>query len=373
MSRVKTKALLVGPRIGDEKAAYGGGAGGYTQNMHSYLTEFHHEEYEIVPCFHSVRHARRSLQSMFVVRFAKDVATFIIRAITTRAKIVHILGQYRGAAPRELAIAALAKSFGQKVVYEIKAGQFQSAYTSGSFLYRQMIRGILRCSDALGVEGRAYQDFLQNDFKRVATYLPNLCIAAEIPQSLPERFVGDVTNVLFVGYCYEGKGTFELVEACTIAAKNGRRLRLVLAGHQSTRFESWLRRLPIPENLTIDSLGRQPREQILELFRSSDIFCLPTRHAGEGHNNSINEAMMMGTAIIATRHGFLGDILDDHKAVLLDSGDADAIANAIHVVLDDCEQTRVRIRNAYNHCKQNFLSSVVYDKLAHMYQSVLRK
>ena len=362
--------MLFGPQIGDTKGSYGGGTGGYTRNMSAYLTGFEDRDFAFTPCFHTIRQQGFSIWNSFPVRFLRDMGRIVRGLIATRPRIVHIMAQYRTAAPRELFCAWLARLAGRHVFYEIKAGEFEHRYVEGSALYRWMIRRTLGAAHRIGIEGQRYQRFLETEFNRSAVYLPNICLDSEIPAITAPRFQNDVLKVMFVGYCYEGKGVFELVEGCIAAAGQGVRLELILAGHHSDPFAEFLATQTPPEGLTITAPGRVEYTDVLAGLQGVDIFCLPTRHKGEGHNNSVNEAMMCGCLVLCTRHGFLGDILNEDVAVFLENLTGPAIAARLGEIDADRPGSIERAARGRAHFEDNFTSRVVFARLAETYRDM---
>ena len=88
---LKTKVLLFGPVIGVFAGAYGGGTGGYTRNMSQYLRFFRSDNFEIVPCFHTV--AGQGKVKSFLLRFGIDLFRFLKSMINVKPDIVNILSQ----------------------------------------------------------------------------------------------------------------------------------------------------------------------------------------------------------------------------------------------------------------------------------------
>lgn len=361
------RVLLVGPDLRDSTGAYGGGTGGYTRNMRAYLDGWTDERFDLIPCFHSVRADGTGIRGSFVVRAIRDCFVLVWCMLRHRPAIVHVLGQYRSALPREVLFAVLTRVFCCSYFYEIKAGQFDTCYEQRGLVYRGLVRFLVWLSSGIGVEGKRYIDFVKANFGRSSVYLPNICLDSEIPPHIKDRFDHDTLRVSFVGYCYDGKGVHELVEGCISAAKSGLAVSLTLAGAEAEDFAQWADGLEICENLSFTRAGKLSHAEILDLLGQTDLFCLPTRHPGEGHNNSVNEAMMMGCCVAVTRHGFLEDILTNDTGYFFRDCSSESVSDCLLEIGFDRTLATKKARQGNEFFKAHYTSSVVFSRVADAY------
>jgi glycosyltransferase involved in cell wall biosynthesis len=214
--------------------------------------------------------------------------------------------------------------------------------------------------------------FIRREFDREAVYFPNVVPDAEIPTQFEEKLRREMIRVLFVGYCYEGKGVYELVEACEMCAdKHQIRLELTLVGKEEEGFSKWLEARQTHVNLKIIRIGVQDRQGVMKCFESSDIYCYPSSHEGEGHNNSINEAMMMGMVIVSSRAGFLEDVLGDGCAYLLDEVSTVAISDLIVEISNNPNEANQRAKAAYDKIVDVYSTSRAKEVVTEVYQAVI--
>ncbi|MCI5137797.1 MAG: glycosyltransferase [Candidatus Electrothrix sp. AR1] len=365
----KKKILLYGPMLLFQKAnnAYGGGVGGYTRNMSVYLTCYQSNDFKFIPCFHTVRGALKL--DNFVWRMIIDVFRFIRILITTNADIVHVLAQYRMAISREFVVCLISKLFKKPFVYEVKAGSFITWYNSTNFFVRLMIKFIIISSDVILVEGKAYLSFIKDNFNRTAYYFPNFVPISEVPSCVPVRLTDSVVKILFVGYCYKSKGIFELIEGCNRGVKSGVKIELSVIGQESLPYKEWLDNYSLSKGLVLRRLGRLPHREVLRHFSENDIYFYPTSHPGEGHNNSINEAMMMGLIIATTRHGFLEAILED-RAYFVEERTPACIADLIIFIDNNREDAVKKAISGYRYLRKNLTSDVAFSTLNDFYRSL---
>jgi len=362
---MKNIVLLFGPRIGFSKASYGGGTGGYTRNMSTYLNSFTSNEFQLIPCFHSVRTANKSFKNNFIFRLFFDTYTFLLSIMKFKPKIVHVLAQYRTAIPREFMVCFFSKVFSVSHIYEIKAGQFDVWYQNTNFLNKYLVRFIINNSSEILVEGHRYIGFLRSEFDREAIYWPNFVPSNEIPHESILKPRSDVVKICFIGYCYFGKGIFELVNGLDNLDLNKRKVELHIVGHESEEFSSFLKDKKL--NYKIIRYGKLEHKDVLKVLECSDLFCLPTKHSGEGHNNSVNEAMMLKIPIMCTKHGFLYDILKDNRAYFIE--DLNKITSSFEKYLDLDREIDEMTSNAYDFFKGMLHSDVVIPKLELIYKS----
>jgi len=124
------------------------------------------------------------------------------------------------------------------------------------------------------------------------------------------------------------------------------------------------------DTLQIKRLGKQPHSEVIEQFTKNDIYCYPTSYEGEGHNNTINEAMMMEMVIVTTRHGFLDSILNEERAYFMNQIQVKEIAAIFQKIDEDKSLAKHKARNAKQHLKENFISSIAFGKLEKHYQNL---
>lgn len=371
MSDAPQKILIVGPALTAGKGAYGGGTGGYTRNLAVYLATLETDTFKLTPFFHSVRGQGGFLSRSLVVRMLRDSVLFLLTCLRHRPSAVHVLAQYRGALPREFVQALICQLLGIAFVYDIKAGAFEHSYRTGNRIYRWMMQTIVRRAALLFAEGKQTVRILRSDFGRDAVHFPNFVATSEIPKDPVTLFSTDTVRLLFVGYCYPDKGAVELVQGACQAAKRGQKLQLDLIGAEAPEFTEWLNGEPLLPDLKINRHGQLPHDRVLAAMRNADIYVYPTRHPGEGHNNSINEAMMNGLIILTTRNGFLGEVLSGECAYFLDAITGHNIAENLHQITTNREKTAAIAGNARAKLLSEFTDSAAKKRFEDAYHSLL--
>jgi|SaaInlStandDraft_1057018.scaffolds.fasta_scaffold00979_2 glycosyltransferase involved in cell wall biosynthesis len=308
---MKNNILLVGPKVNvSNKRAYGGGTGGYTRNMKVYLRYFRFEGFEIIPCFHSIRGEINLWVLNAPLRLFYDLYQLIRCFWKFKIRGVHIIAQYRGALLREVLIVLISSVLKKPILYEIKAGSFESTYYSNNKLYKFLINYIIRKSKILLVEGKPYINFLKNNFNRECTFFPNVVPNNEIPNVISEKFNNGFIRVLFVGFACKNKGVFELFDACEKLSSKENNIILTVVGEVHDDFKNYVK----GTNLNLILKGKLNHIEVLKQFNLNDIYCYPSKHSGEGHNNTINEALMNQMIICSSLNGFLGSFLNEDNS-----------------------------------------------------------
>ena len=107
-------------------------------------------------------------------------------------------------------------------------------------------------------------------------------------------------RLLYAGQLIERKGIVPFVEALgrwgLRHPKEQVLLRLVGTGPEVARLE----RIPLPENVTVDIAAPLPYERMAEVYRTADVFALPT--LADEWGMVVNEAMSIGLPILGSRH-----------------------------------------------------------------------
>lgn len=93
-------------------------------------------------------------------------------------------------------------------------------------------------------------------------------------------------------------------------------------------------------------LGPLPRERVLELFRAADAALLSS--SWENFPHSVVEALAVGTPVIATRTGGVGEVVHDgENGLVVDPGNPDRLAAAVRRYFhDDGLEAALRARAA---------------------------
>ncbi len=231
-----------------------------------------------------------------------------------------------------LACAWLAR---RPVLFDIRAGTFVRHYHGAGRLYRLAIDASLRLAGRVSVEGREYISFVRQRHDLAPFYFPNFVSAGEAGvtalRDTPTPH-GPIC-IVYAGRIVPEKGLDTALAAVAALQLQGLSVRIDLLGEGPQDYTDALRRQHA--GLPMHWHGALPHERMLPILAGAHFFLFPSRHAGEGHSNALNEAMALGVVPISSRQGFSADVVGDSGALLqVDAPAEDYAAAMADIVLD---------------------------------------
>lgn len=211
------------------------------------------------------------------------------------------VGYYRSTW-RELALAELVRLAGRQVVLDVRGGSVLDFLEHGSGATTRAFGRLLRRASLVLVQCSAFLPELERRYPGVRfAWFPNFVPAASCrARTAPPYAPGETLRVIYFGGYTRAKGVPELVEAVRrLRSEEGLPIELHLAGEG--RDPAVLRHIAVGDPGVVDH-GMLPREELWPLLQRMHVFAFPTSHPGEGHSNSLNEALMSGLAVVATPH-----------------------------------------------------------------------
>lgn len=175
------------------------------------------------------------------------------------------------------------------------------------------------------------------------TVLPNP-VPANPPAAgrdeLRRRFGMDGITLAFAGRITAQKGLEVGLDA--LARTSG--VSLAVAGDGPERGALERRAGELGLSGRVRFLGPQPRERVLELLAAADAALLSS--VWENFPHTLVEALRVGTPVVATAVGGVGEVVrDGENGLLVPAGDPAALAAAIERLAED-EELRARLRSA---------------------------
>lgn len=143
-------------------------------------------------------------------------------------------------------------------------------------------------------------------------------------------------TILFAGRLHEEKGIFVLLDAFPRVREKIPDARLLLAGDGPARVQvtEKIRALNLSEQ--VEWLGMVKHRDMVNVFQRADVFCAPsltTRKWAEQVGASALQAMACSVPIVSTRSGAIPEYIPDVAGVLVAERDADALADALVMLL----------------------------------------
>jgi glycosyltransferase involved in cell wall biosynthesis len=149
----------------------------------------------------------------------------------------------------------------------------------------------------------------------------------------------DVPHLLFVGNFVEQKGVVDLAHALIALTERGVAYRATLLGHGPEMAE--VQRIVKPLGEAVQFRTVLSHEALVDVFRSADLFVLPSRREGVGLLVCL-ESLSCGVAVVAGRAGGLPEIVrDGENGVLVEPQNPAALADALQGLIQDPERLAV--------------------------------
>ena len=218
----------------------------------------------------------------------------------------------------------------------------------------------------------AARHFISRYFPGEYKIVPNGVEPGRYQRAVPiARYRDGVPNILFVGRMEPRKGLIHLLRAFRKLQRDGVRARLLLVGTGHGEREA--RRYVLTRQLeNVEFLGRVPEGQKAQLFKTADIYVSPAT-GRESFGIVLLEAMSAGAPIICSDiHGYRGVVRRDRDGLLVEPGNADALAASMRRLIDD-PQLRAKLSRAGEERAQLFTWERVGQAVEEYYGFVIRR
>jgi glycosyltransferase involved in cell wall biosynthesis len=243
--------------------------------------------------------------------------------------------------------------------------------------YRRALRSfdlLMPVSDFCAREAAQFWSFPLADYR----VLPN---GVNVEQFSPDdsrrvaaRRRYGVNNQLVIGYVgrvCEQKGSDTLAEAFRRVREAHPDASLLVAG--PTNFFGQTGPTPLTdqiEELGGRWLGPVPDDEVADVFRSLDICAMPTRQ-DEMFGMAAAEALSSGTPVVCSHLGGLPEVVPSSAGVLVQPGDAEALAEELIALCDD-RAALARLAAAAPGEASKFTWPAIADRAETLYREVLK-
>jgi glycosyltransferase involved in cell wall biosynthesis len=367
------RIVLVGPRLNNGLGSYGGGIGGVVSAVMRMVHRFEEGGIKYLYIDYSVRRISRFWLLFLPIRLSRDILTFALKLYPNRQGVLlHIIADAGLAVFRTLLYVALSRALRVPLICDARGNALEKvARNEENLLHLVAWNLILRLSSKTLVQSKEQALVLNKRFLGKVIYQPNW-IKVDVNRSRTRGVLSsDVLHVVFVGYCYYGKGVFDAVNGCIEAAKRGLSIRLTFIGEEEISFASYCLHLPAHPGLEIHRLGKLTKDKTLDYLFEADALLFPSYHAGEGHPNVINEAMYAQLVIITTRVGVIGEFLNEENAFFVEPRNPADIAAKLLTLNSNRDVGVQKGINAHREVITNFSEEVVVKELFNIYEKLL--
>jgi glycosyltransferase involved in cell wall biosynthesis len=244
---------------------------------------------------------------------------------------IHITALYHGIfILREAVIIFYAKIRRLKIIYDIRAGSFINNFNKSKLKFLYMY--CLKNSNKILIEGKKYGLFL-SQYGFESTYFPNYTMIERYDNNSTTQ--QNIIRFLYVGRVIKLKGIDESIELISKLRQTSQKdIIFDIIGDYETDYRDNLLSKYHHRNITINFIGYKDKQEISDYFHRADMFLFLTRWHGEGHSNSLNEAMAHGLPIVFYDTGFTREIIGNDK-FLLDKDDLEGNVWKLKNILDN--------------------------------------
>lgn len=270
----------------------------------------------------------------------------------------HALSFYR-AVPYVLISASLWR---RPVILHIHGSSFDSFLSEGSRIRHTVQKMVFNQCSRIIVLSDYWNDVLDTrvDDDQLVT-IPNAVDSGAYQPTYPSE-----QRVVFVSSLVERKGIREFTEAIKrLLDEEQRDVKVTIAG--SGEYSSAVQSLADAYD-AVEYRGFISEREKVELLSDGSIFVLPTY--AEGLPIALLEGMAGGNAVITTPVGGIPEVVDEHGAILVDSGDISGLKDALVSLLENPERVESMARTNRARIEESFDWDMVVKEVMEVYLSV---
>ena len=177
-------------------------------------------------------------------------------------------------------------------------------------------------------------------------------------------------TVAYAGRLVPEKGVEELLRAVALLRRSVPGLRLLVLGDgpQRRELEALADRLGLVD--AVEFRGRLGRDAMEETLDRAWVQAVPSRWA-EPFGNVATEAMMRGTAVLASRTGGLAEIvLDGETGILVPAGAVEPLAEALRSIVTDRQLAERMGRRGRKRALAEYSEDLCVERFIRLYESI---
>lgn len=228
----------------------------------------------------------------------------------------HLVGYYGEIAWYEWILISISLFFRHKTIYELRNGNMVATYKVGSARYRKILKRLFTKPDVVLCQGIEYVDFIRQQFGIERSYYPNYLMDEFITENNEDR--PKPIRLIFFGRLVAAKRIDVIISALHELRQRGYEAVLELIGGCADDYRSELDEIIDKYGLAdyITITGHKQFDYIAGRLRLSHYFVFPSQNKGEGHSNSLTEAMGCGVVPIVSKAGFNVSICGRNELVI---------------------------------------------------------
>lgn len=336
---------------------YKGSRGGISQLIHNYKNY-------VFDTFHFIPNGKgESSIPSYMTALIAPIRLLLFFLFFRNIQIVHIHTASYKPFKHACFFASLSHFFGKKAILHIHGGGFKNYYEKNTlFVKRQLEK-----ADAVITLSESWGTFF---IKEVG--LKNVHVVPNIvpPPCFMEMPKHETFNLLFLGFIYQKKGIFDLIDVIVQNKEKYRdRLKLYVGGtgQEYARLIDTINANNINDIVIL--CGWVNEDDKIKLLNIADAYILPSYV--EGLPMSILEAMSYGMPILSTPVGGIPEIVENGvNGFLFPPGDKQAMQNSINKLISNPSIKRQMGTASLQKSKQ-YLPQEISQKLETIYKSLI--
>lgn len=246
--------------------------------------------------------------------------------IAHRYDLFYIHMAAKGSVVRKGLYLKVIKKLKKKVIIHIHGAEFMDFYRASSASFQAKMIGILQSADMVialseGLRKEFEQAFgLNNCVSLVNGVNADAYVSARIdPKCAAASFA-------MFGRLGTRKGTYDLVEAVAVAAREVPEIKCYLVGDgEIDKVNALIKERAVEKN--IETTGWLVPSESIDVLKRVATVVLPSYN--EGLPMAILEGMAAGKAIISTSIAAIPEVVEKENGILIQPGDIDALAKAL--------------------------------------------
>ena len=174
----------------------------------------------------------------------------------------------------------------------------------------------------------------------------------------------------------EKKGHKYALEAFSKVLKFNPKTKLILVGDGPLleEIKSLSREMNIQNN--IEFLGKVPTSQLPELYRSADIYLLPSVTSSDGDTEgtpvSLLEAQSTGIPVVSTLHSGIPEaVVDGKSGFLAKEKDSQELADKLILLLKNPRLREKMGKEGHKFVQENYDKKTQAEKLLYLYRAII--
>ncbi len=290
-------------------------------------------------------------------------AIFVLFKLLLREEIevvyIPISQNFWGFARDSLFVLISGFVFRRKVVIHLHGGYFKTFFTESFWLRKKYMKFVFKYVDRGIVLGHCLKYLLEDVLSEdKIDVVPNGIDAFPFEEIRGERKDNGKFKILFAGVLEQSKGFFDLIKAVPTLARHYPDIEVVIAGRWQGNglkniVESYVRKNDLEKYVRF--VGVVTGEEKMNLFKSSDVFVLPTYYHLEGQPVVILEAMAAGLPVITCERGSIKEMIT-HKenGFIVSPFSPEEIAEKISLLIEDKDLRKKMGEKSQKKVKERF-------------------